>query len=121
MTDAVRPGKGRRDHYFDAAAAGPLPPHFQVADLAERPNAGASALDTVGDVELHVRIELGRARMAWQAALDLRSGAVVPLDKLADDLVDVVAGGRLVARGEVVVLDDKFCVRVVELVSADGA
>ena len=68
--------------------------------------------------ELDVTIELGRAQMDFKEATKLQPGVVVPLDKMAADPVDVLANGRLVARGEVVVIDDKFCVRVVELVAA---
>ncbi|MBS0267193.1 MAG: FliM/FliN family flagellar motor switch protein, partial [Planctomycetes bacterium] len=46
---------------------------------------------------------------------ELREGAVLPLNKLAADPVDIVVNGRLVARGEVLVLNDKFCVRIAEL------
>ena len=70
--------------------------------------------------ELDVTIELGRAALDVRQAARLQAGCVVPLDKLAGDPVDVVAGGRLVARGEVVAIDEKFCVRVVEIV-AEGA
>ena len=49
----------------------------------------------------------------------LREGAVVPLDKLASDPVDIVINGRLFARGEVLVLNDCFCVRVAEIVTTD--
>jgi flagellar motor switch protein FliN/FliY len=53
--------------------------------------------------------------------LKLGKGAVVPLDKLAGDPVDVYANGRLIARGEVLILNDNFCVRVAELVAGEGA
>jgi flagellar motor switch protein FliN len=77
-----------------------------------------AALDALGDVELDVRIELGRAYMHLEDATNLPCGAVVPLDRPADGPVDVFAGDRLIARGELLVLDNKYCVRVTELVAA---
>jgi flagellar motor switch protein FliN len=71
--------------------------------------------------ELNVTIELGRTEMALEDVLKLRSGAIVPLDNQAGDPVDVIVNGRLAARGEVVVVEDTFCVRIVELVAATKA
>ena len=72
----------------------------------------------LSDVELDMRIELGRTVMRLEEVLLLRSGSVVALDKLAGDPVDVFVNGRLIARGEVLVMNDNFCVRVTELVGA---
>lgn len=84
--------------------------------------AGAGAGDGVGlnalqDVELDLRIELGRTDLLIEEVLQLREGSVVPLNKLAGDPVDILVNGRLVARGEVLVLNDNFCVRVAEIVA----
>ena len=68
-------------------------------------------------MELDLKIELGRTNMFLEDVLKLRKGAVVPLDKLAGDPVDVYVNGRLIARGEVLVLNDNFCVRVAELIA----
>jgi flagellar motor switch protein FliN len=78
-----------------------------------------ATLEMLDEVELNVRIELGRTQMYLKDVLKLRGGSVVALDKLAGDPVDVLANGRIVARGEVVVLSDNFCVRVTELVAGD--
>ncbi|GIW76181.1 MAG: hypothetical protein KatS3mg104_1244 [Phycisphaerae bacterium] len=78
----------------------------------------ASSIDLIRDVELNVKIELGRSRMLVEDVLKLSEGAVVELDKLAGDPVDVYVNDRLVARGEVLVLNDNFCVRVNEIVAS---
>ncbi len=78
----------------------------------------APALNVVAD-DLEVKIELGRTQMYADELRKLRSGAVVALDKRAGDTVDVLAGGRLIARGEVIVLDDKLCVRIAEVIGSD--
>jgi len=90
-------------------------PNFQqvLADVE------ASGLDLLNDVQLHVKIELGRTSMYVEDVLKLAEGSVVELDKLAGDPVDVYVNDRLVARGEVLVLNDNFCVRVSEIVG-DG-
>ena len=79
--------------------------------------AGPRGIDLLGDVELSVTVELGRTRMLVEDVLKLRSGSVIELDKLAGDPVDVCVNGRLVARGEVLVLNDNFCIRISEIVA----
>jgi flagellar motor switch protein FliN/FliY len=73
----------------------------------------------LNDVKLGVRIQLGRTRMLVEDVLKLGEGSVVELDKLAGDPVDVLVNDRLIARGEVLVLNDNFCVRVSEVLSHD--
>jgi len=80
-------------------------------------DAQVSSIDLLRDVELNVKIELGRSRMLVEDVLKLAEGSVVELDKLAGDPVDVFVNERLVARGEVLVLNDNFCVRVNEIIS----
>lgn len=80
------------------------------------PSTEAATLDLVRDVELDLKIELGRTHMYLEDVLKLRKGSVVPLDKMAGDPVDIYVNGRLIARGEVLVLNDNFCVRVAELI-----
>lgn len=80
-------------------------------------DAHVSSIDLLRDVELNVKIELGRSRMLVEDVLKLSEGSVVELDKLAGDPVDVFVNDRLVARGEVLVLNDNFCVRVNEIVA----
>jgi flagellar motor switch protein FliN/FliY len=97
-----------------------LPPGakpFALADFAgAAPSSDAATFDLIRDVELDLEIELGRTHMYLEDVLKLRKGAVVSLDKLAGDPVDIYVNGRLIARGEVLVLNDNFCVRVAELV-----
>jgi flagellar motor switch protein FliN len=81
------------------------------------PDAQVSNIDLLRDVELNVKIELGRSRMFVEDVLNLGEGSVVELDKPAGDPVDVFVNDRLVARGEVLVLNDQFCVRVNEIVA----
>lgn len=98
--------------------AGSVPlelPDFGADDLTPEESKGISLLS---DVRLDVKIELGRAEMYIEEVLKLGEGAVVELDKLAGDPVDVLVNDRLVARGEVLVLNDNFCVRISEIMPA---
>jgi len=81
---------------------------------------GAAAIELLADVNLQVKIELGRTRMLVEDVLKLGAGSVVELDKLAGDPVDVYVNDRPVARGEVLVLNDNFCVRINEIIAQDG-
>lgn len=91
---------------------------FRLPDFAGAPpSSEAATIDLVSDIELDLRIELGRTHMYLEDVLKLRRGSVVPLDKLAGDPVDIFVNGRLIARGEVLVLNDNFCVRVAELLA----
>jgi flagellar motor switch protein FliN len=76
-------------------------------------------LSALEEVELDLRIELGRTELLIEEVLQLREGTVVPLDKLAGDPVDIFVNGRLIARGEVLVLNDNFCVRVAEILAPE--
>ncbi|MBN1436459.1 MAG: flagellar motor switch protein FliN [Sedimentisphaerales bacterium] len=77
----------------------------------------ANTIDMLKDVELNVKIELGRAEMTVNEILHLTNGSVVELDKLAGDPVDILVNEKLVARGEVLVVNENFCVRVNEIVA----
>jgi len=93
---------------------------FELKDLTGAPASGEKAtLELLKDVELDLRIELGRTHMYLEDVLKLKRGSVVTLEKLAGDPVDVFVNGRIVARGEVLVLNDNFCVRVTELLTGD--
>ncbi|MCG6154517.1 flagellar motor switch protein FliN [Rubinisphaera margarita] len=91
---------------------------FSLNNLHPIPGAEERGeLNLLQDVELDLRIELGRAELQIEEVVSLKAGSVVPLDKLAGDPVDILVNGRLVARGEVLVLNDNFCVRVAEILA----
>jgi len=89
---------------------------------SRKPDSPAAVRDNdlLKGLELDVKIELGRSRIPADEACRLVQGSVVKLDKLTDDPVDVLVNGSLVARGEVVVLDGKYCVRIDEIVSQEA-
>ena len=81
------------------------------------PVADPAALDLLADVEMGVTAELGRTRMTVRDLLALSPGSVVELDRVAGSPVDLLVNGTLIARGEVVVVDDEFGVRISEIVA----
>ena len=89
------------------------------SDLSGTPagagNPGGLAL--LMDVPLKISVELGRTKLAVREVLDLQSGAVVELDRMAGDPVDVLVNDKLMARGEVVVVDDRFGIRITEILT----
>ena len=74
-------------------------------------------LDLLLDVPLDIAVELGRARMSIQDLLTLGPGSVIELDKIAGEALDILVNNRLVARGEAVVVNDKFGIRITDIVS----
>jgi flagellar motor switch protein FliN/FliY len=82
-----------------------------------QPESPQRRLDMLLDVPLEVSVELGRTRMTVQDLLQLAPGSVVELDKVAGEALDILVNGRLVARGEAVVVNDKFGVRITDIVS----
>lgn len=88
--------------------------------MAEQKKNGLAAdqqnLDLLMNVPLQITAELGRCKMQVAEILKLGTGAIVELDRLAGGPVDLLVNSKLVARGEVVAIDDNFGVRVTELI-----
>lgn len=111
----------------DVRAPRGLPPElgeprkFEYAsfDSSDSRSEAVRQLGSLQDVELDLRVELGRTELLIEEVMKLREGSVVPLDKLAGDPVDIFVNGRMVARGEVLVLNDNFCVRVAEILTPE--
>ena len=110
-----------------APASTPAPGQAEAYDLPDIANApSASPEDVAGlsllnDVDLKVKIELGRTHMYVEDVLQLTQDSVIELDKAAGDPVDIFVNNRLVARGEVLVLNENFCVRISEIVAQTDA
>lgn len=102
-----------------------LPVDKTVEAIPEKPATKSdifneSNIDLLMDVSLRVTVELGRTRMKLSQILELQHGSVVELDRLAGDPVDIFVNDRMVAHGEVVVVDDKFGVRITEMISPNN-
>ena len=76
-----------------------------------------STMEVLLDVPLEISVELGRVKMMVREVLDLGTGSIIEVDKAAGEPVDVMVNGRLVAKGEVVVIEDNFGVRITEILN----
>lgn len=100
---------------FETFTAAPTsPPAFAAGPAAPSTPDG---LELLLDIPLEVSAELGRVKMQVREVIDLGAGSIVEIDKAAGEPVDVLVNGRLVARGEVVVIEDNFGVRITEILS----
>src|SRR6188472_3735752 len=101
-----------------------VPFEATTAPVAE---AGPAQLDRLRDVPVELAVEIGRTRMTIGETLALGPGSIVTLNRLAGEPVDLLVNGTPIARGEVVVIDEEFGLRITEVVapkgseSADGA
>jgi flagellar motor switch protein FliN/FliY len=84
-------------------------------------DSAAGTIDAFLDVSLDVRVELGRTRISIEKAMKLQEGSVLELEKMAGDPLDLVVNGRIVARGEAVVVGDRLGIRIVEVIPTDRA
>ena len=92
----------------------------EVASAATAMKKGAGhTLDFILDVTLQVTVEVGRARMTIQDLLQLGQGSVVELEKLAGEPLDIFINGKQVARGEAVIVNEKFGVRLTDIISPE--
>ncbi|NVN89775.1 MAG: flagellar motor switch protein FliN [Desulfuromonadales bacterium] len=90
--------------------------------MSDKPEANDTDLDRknldfILDIPLQVTVELGRTKLLVKDVLQLNQGAVVELSKLAGEPLDIFVNSKLVARGEAVVVNEKFGVRLVDIVS----
>lgn len=107
----------------DTAAPAAIPSIDELAAPRDRGRAvgdGAGGLDLLRGVEMDVTAELGRTRMTLSELLGLSDGAVIELDRAAGAPADLLVNGRLIARGEVVVIDENFGLRITEIISEHG-
>jgi flagellar motor switch protein FliN/FliY len=89
------------------------------AGHAPRPSGGGAvqSLDFILDIPLKVTAELGRSKMAIREILQLAQGSVIELSKFAGEPLEVLVNDKLIARGEVVVVNEKFGVRLTDIIS----
>jgi flagellar motor switch protein FliN/FliY len=92
--------------------------HERINDLFEEAEGGESlSLELILDIPLTLSVEIGRTEMPIQRLLQLTQGAVIELDKMVGEPMDVLVNGTLIAQGEVVVIDDQFGIRLTQIVS----
>ncbi len=95
---------------------------YEQFDQAVHPSSGEQLdadLRRLSEVAMELSVEIGRASMTVGETLDLRAGSIVTLDRLAGEPVDLLVNGTPIARGEVVVVDEQFGLRVTEIVEGE--
>ena len=105
-----------------AADSGQAPPAQPASNVfqslvADAVPPAANNLDLILDIPVHLTVELGRTKIAIRNLLQLAQGSVVELDGLAGEPMDVLVNGYLIAQGEVVVVNDKFGIRLTDIIS----
>jgi flagellar motor switch protein FliN/FliY len=91
---------------------------FEMLDQDELPGAAASRdLDFILDIPLQITVELGRTRLLVSDLLKLGQGSVIELSNLAGETLAILANDKLIAKGEVVVVNEKYGIRITEIVS----
>lgn len=113
-TESTQPADGSQDAVEDYQ-----PTTFNDTGGAASAAAGSAAnnLDVILDIPVMLSMEIGRTSITIQELLQLARGSVVELDRMAGEPLDVLVNGTLVARGEVVVVNDKFGVRLSDVIS----
>ena len=106
----------------DDAVSAPVIPAMSVEENSSLRNTPGrhefdSSIEVLLDVPLEISVELGRMKMMVREVLDLGTGSIIEVDKAAGEPVDVMVNGRLVAKGEVVVIEDNFGVRITEILN----
>jgi len=116
LAPAVAPAPAAvADHEF-----APLPAPGGPPDGGARRVVVGGPIELLHEVEMGVTVELGRTRMLVREILDLRPGSVIELDRAAGAPIDVLVNGTLIARGEVVVIDEEFGIRITEVVGYEA-
>jgi len=92
------------------------PAQFQSFDSPPPPTGESKGIDIIYNIPLQVTVELGKTKKEISEILDFNTGTVVVLDKVAGDPVEIVVNGKLIARGEVVVIDESYGVRITDII-----
>lgn len=95
----------------------PEAPAGPITQATATPEQRAESMKLLYDVEMTLTAEIGRTKLAIHDVLDLSPGAVIELDRSAGSAADVMVNGRLIARGEIVVVDEEYGIRITEIVS----
>jgi len=101
----------------EAGAATASPAVFEELGGGSEKNAIPQDFDMILDIPVHLTVELGRTRIAIRSLLQLAHGSVVELDGLAGEPLNVLVNGTLIAQGEVVVVNDKFGIRLTDIIT----
>ncbi len=100
-----------------------VPPSYQPAGFdaldrgSDNPSTGDANLELILDIPVNIALEIGRTQISIRNLMQLNQGSVVELDRLAGEPLDVLVNGTLIAHGEVVMVNEKFGIRLTDVVS----
>jgi flagellar motor switch protein FliN/FliY len=92
------------------------PAQFQNFAPAQQEMVSAESISLIKDVPLEVTVELGRTNKSISDILEFAPGTIIELDKIAGEPIDILVNGKFVAKGEVVVIEESFGVRIMEII-----
>ncbi|OON97999.1 MAG: hypothetical protein ATN36_00255 [Epulopiscium sp. Nele67-Bin005] len=123
---------GQMQHVYPAGGAYGYPPqavyppdvdiqnaHFQAFDRNQTAAPGAENINILMDVSLDVTVELGRTRKKVREILEYGQGAIIELDRVVGEHIDILVNGKFIAKGEVVVIDENFGIRITSIISPE--
>ena len=102
---------------IEAGPASSVPPVNSLGSRANTEGPTGQSLDFILDVPLTITVELGTSKMTIREVLQLAQGSVIPTSKFAGEPLEILINGRLISRGEVVVVNEKYGVRLTDVVS----
>ncbi len=120
MSDEIDSATGdtTEEQQTEATGSGTAPEALEIPGVGAQADAGElKDLDFILDIPLQITVELGRTSMLINDLLQLGQGSVVQLTKMAQEPMDIHVNGKLFARGEVVVVNEKFGVRLTDIIS----
>ena len=117
MMPGVMPPGGNVFGYeaMDIEEVNILPAHFSKFDPLIRPLDQKEKINIIDDVSLEITVELGKTQKSIQEILDFEEGSLVELNRFTGEMMDILVNGKVIAKGEVVVLEDKFAVQLKEI------
>ena len=95
------------------------PAKFENFDISEVIQQKEN-INIIMDVDLEVTVELGKTRKSIKEILEFSTGTIIELNKLAGEPIDILVNGKLIANGEVVVIDENFGIRITEIINKDN-
>ena len=117
MNQALAAAGSQAESMGAGGGSAPGPGAGGAGDAGRMGGMGGQSLDFILDIPLTVTVELGRSRMAIREILQLSQGSVVELSKFAGEPLEVLVNEKLIARGEVVVVNEKFGIRLTDIIS----
>ena len=108
---------GAQEKHVDNQESEVQPAPMDELSSSAQPTAGAPDLDVIMDIPVTVSMEVGNTEISIRNLLQLNQGSVIELDRLAGEPLDVLVNGTLIAHGEVVVVNEKFGIRMTDVIS----